>query len=219
MPDMTEQAKASLASRINTYDILASLFLTLPDDDLVAKIRGLHEVEDVDVEDSAANSLLRRYSLACNAKTNAEILRELGIDRANLLRGLREEGPRPPYESLFVNAQAEESNTAVMSDYLKAGLAPLQGIHEPPDYLGVEFNFLATLSRQEYDAWEQGDAPCATRHQRNADDFWRSHPGRWAEQFAAEMKHYAGTDFYRGIAALIADFMREERERLGEGAP
>ena len=216
MPGMAKQALATLAYRVNTYDFLASLFLTLPDDTLAEKIREPHGMDDMD--DSAANRLLIKYSLACANKTNADILQELGVDRAKLLRGLREDGPRPPYESLFINAKMEESNAAIMNHYLKAGLAPVQEVHEPPDYLGVEFNFLATLCRKEYNALERGNMPKAALYRGIAEDFLSAHTGRWAGQFAMEMQRNAHTDFYRGIAVLISDFIREEMERLSERA-
>ena len=212
MAGIAEQALKTLAYRINTYDFLASLFLTLPDDTLAEKIREPHKSEDMD--DSIANQLLIRYSLACINKSTPEILQELGVDRAKLLRGLREDGPRPPYESLFLSANASESCVAIMDHYLNAGLAPIEDVHEPPDYLGVEFNFMATLCRKEYDALKRGNTKKAALYRNITDDFLFAHTGQWAGQFALEMQQNAQTDFYRGIAFLISDFMREEMDML-----
>ena len=200
-----------LVQIVNTYDAFATLFLTLPDEKLLRQIRLLAKGEQE--AQTQGDKLMAAYAVSSMLKTDEAVLQEIGVDRVHLLRGLLKEDPCPPYESRYVSMKPEDCNASIMESYLEAGIAPVLEVHETPDQLGVQFNFLATVYRRAYMALEAGDAAACEKHMQMADAFFCNHPGRWAMKFADTMYRHARTDFYRGVAAMLIDWLQMEQER------
>ena len=71
--------------------------------------------------------------------------------------------------------------------------------------MGVEFSFVEHLLSEELDALDEGDADRAEEAARTRERFLSQHLGRWAYEYAKEMKAAAQTGFYRGIAVMIME--------------
>lgn len=196
----------------NTYDAFATLFLTLPDGKLVEHIRSL--TASADLTEAEGDRLMARYAVSTMPKTDETVIQELGVDRVHLLRGLLKEDPRPPYESQYMGQKPEDCNASIMESYLEAGIAPVLEIHEAPDQIGVQFNFLATLYRRAYEACAKDDMESCEKQMQLADSFFSNHVGCWAMQFADTMYENARTDFYRGVAAMLRDWLGQEHSRM-----
>ena len=57
---------------------------------------------------------------------------------------------------------------------------------------------------------ESGDQATAARAASLQRRFLAEHLGRWVGRFASQVQNAATTQFYRGMAALLADFVGEE---------
>ena len=56
---------------------------------------------------------------------------------------------------------------------------------------------------RELEALRQGDDVAADQWCEVREHFMAQHLGRWAHDYAADMRQFALTDFYRGVADLI----------------
>ena len=79
----------------------------------------------------------------------------------------------------------------------------MNDVHDAVDQLGVQAAFCALLMRRELEALRQGDDVAADQWCEVREHFMAQHLGRWAHDYAADMRQFALTDFYRGVADLI----------------
>ena len=99
--------------RANAYAFFSELFLALPDEQLVHTIRCDDLGAMLAGESVAVQNALKRYVEEVDGKNDEEVLRELSVDRTQLLRGVVDGGALPPYESLYTSAKAEDSCLSV----------------------------------------------------------------------------------------------------------
>ena len=165
-------------------------------------------------ESTAVQNALRCYVEEVEGKNDEEVLRELSVDRTQLLRGVVDGGALPPYESLYTSAKAEDSCLSVAEAYRRAGLGVDESTHEPPEYIGCELGFMLALCEREAEARARGDdelvADCIAAQK----SFLAGHLGRWAGKYANAMAINARTGFYRGMGLLLGKFMEEESTLL-----
>lgn len=198
---LTMERTVYLNVRTEGFAFLQSIFLTLPDKNFVKQMMGLK----FDHETDESTQLLRQFIMDNKLKPIELILQELAVDRAQLLRGMSPSGPRPPYESLYVNQPPQKIAGQLMDFYNHAGVSPLEEIHESPEYIGMELAFMHDLSSRELEAVKVGDLKTADQLHEMQNLFLKEHLGKWAGLFADEMFQHAKTDFYRGISLLLKD--------------
>lgn len=201
---MTVQCRERLQDTMATYDLLASLFLTLPDEELVRSIvSGAFE----EGSGSAALDEIARYGRSQQGRDLDEVLLDLARDRVRLVRGVNQEGIEPPYESMYVKQQANMAIGSLNNFYGQQGYNVADGVKDSPDQIGVEFAFAKLLLEQALQAREAGDGERATELEGVHDSFLSQHLGRWAATYGANMARAAETGFYRGIGLLITEIM------------
>lgn len=181
-------------------------------DDLALRIQALSAVEGLD---PAIEKPLERFLARC-AGDRAQLQQQLAIDRSALFRATRQtEGPLPPYEA-FQRADRPEHTTMqeLNAFYARFGSGIAEGVHERPDYLGIESAFMAELVRASLAARaENGDTE---PWQRAQSDFLGKHIGCWAPACCDRLIPHAQTDAFRGLLALYRDFLEDERMRFCE---
>jgi putative dimethyl sulfoxide reductase chaperone len=210
---MSKEELTQLALRISQYDIFASFFLQLPDADLVQKVREFDKIEAENLDEGTV--LMRKYAASCKDKNDESLLQELAVDRTWLVRGTSQQGPRPPHESIYTEVEIVDCLSALNRAYHKAGVEMSPYSHERLDYLGVELAFISELCRKEAVALEKDEKSAAEWHTAGR-EFFEQHAGNFAFQFAEEMLKFARTDFYRGFAMLLRDFMHDDQELYRE---
>lgn len=194
---------AEVASRMEAYAFLSSIFLTLPDKAFVDSLLAL----DADQDTSDGVRLIVSYAQAHKDDDIDDILTDLGRDRATLVRGMRNDKYRPPYESLYVKSKANMSVGSLNRFYGDVGYKVSSEAKDSPDQIGVEFAFVQLLAENELEMLraERNEEACQLeevyRH------FMAQHLGRWASEFAQAMYERAETDFYRGVALLIMEVL------------
>ena len=196
---MDMNRETELEQRIALTGFLSSLFLTLPDDEMLDSLFSLDWAES----DSAGSNEIARYVEEQKGCAREEVLLDLGRDRARLLRGANNEGMRSAYESLYSDAAANMSIGSLNRFYGEAGFALADDMHEAVDQIGVEVRFCGLLMERELEALRQQDPSEADRWREVRGHFMSQHLGRWVHAYAADMRTFARTSFYRGVGMLI----------------
>lgn len=120
-----------------------------------------------------------------------------------------------PYASFWLTADQSgrhEATTAVLDLYAQGGFDVRDDLHELPDHVAVELEFLYLLIFARNQAQLNGDAEelaaASERHRR----FVIEHLNTWIGAFAAAIKSGAETAFYRELAELTERFVRMEAD-------
>ncbi|QDR83489.1 TorD/DmsD family molecular chaperone [Sporomusa termitida] len=205
--EMTQEVK--LKKRIESCRFFNAVFLTLPDHDFVKQILGLSAS---DATESRGMQMIRQYAQKHQPNAVENTLQEIAIDRSRLIRGMSKRGPRPPYESIYVKEPPQNVTGSLNQFYARLNCGVSETLCEPGEQIGVELAFVQLLLERQLEALKNGDADKGKNYQGMLQNFLRQHLGRWASEYAQEMERYAQTDFYRGIALLLKDFMQEEME-------
>lgn len=132
------------------------------------------------------------------SRTAAEAYRDLRHDYAELFLNAGN-NPAFPYASCYRNQDPlvmQEPLAAVRTAYRDAGLHKNPAYRDHDDHIAVELECMHLLA---------GKAAAGEQF-----DFLRGHL-QWAGAFCAVLKTSATSDFYRGLAQLIAGFLALER--------
>lgn len=215
------EMKLGAINRLESYHLLAFFFLALPDQEFVVKVMNAgfdqsFKEEIIGSDVFRGFQLLEKFILANKLKTLDAVLLDISIDRTQLLRGLSEEGPRPPYESVYLQKPPQKVLAELIKMYGQADYAVRLEGHESPEQIGIELSFMAELCQKEKvilekDGEESEELQKVRTLQAN---FMQNHLGKWSDLYADEMYKFARTDFYRGVALILKGFLTEERTYL-----
>ena len=108
--------------------------------------------------------------------------------------------------------------------YRSEGLNKSGSWKDEEDHVAVELEFEAVLCDRAAEALEAGDEDRAVELFKTQRGFLEGHLLNWVPAFTADMRRFAKTDLYRGLAELTDGFLATDRaflsELLGdEGAP
>ncbi|CDX04179.1 Nitrate reductase delta subunit [Desulfitobacterium hafniense] len=206
--------REKLASRLESYNFFSYIFMTLPNTEFVDKILRL--MTDGELQSKMRLDLIESYIKSCAVKTLPTVLQEILVDRTQLLRGINEDGCPPPYESLYVKRPPQDVMGEITSLYNKANCTLAEDVHDSREYIGVELNFMVMLCMKQWIALESNDANTAKNMSDLQIQFFNEHLSRWIPHYARRMYEYAQTDFYKGIALLLENWIEEESIYLSE---
>jgi TorA maturation chaperone TorD len=210
------------------YGLLSRLYLEIPD-------RSLFELDMQPVEALAALprnegqeaiqkigqglSLIRTY-LSRQPFLEETELRNLTKDWTRLFRGVEKKGMLPPYESFYrPETLPEKSAQEIHRLFAEMGIHVPEEWHQPPDYIGVELDFMRLLCGKEEQAWERGKPTSALEVLELERSFLDTHLGLWIPSFCARMVAEAREEFYRGVARLTIGLVEYDRAYLPQGRP
>ena len=208
--------------RVQIYQFLIKIFCHLPDQQLITMIRS-NELGDVlDLfnhlnqpvfQDSIADII--SYQLSVKAKPDNEVLNGLSVDRTKIMRGIGDGNTKPPHESVYRNNNnIEEYILGIKRFYRKSGLLPDETVHESPDYLCVELDFMRELCMRELEQW--GSDMNASETMSMEEEFLRKHLGIWVKEFCDNVKLQCKTDFYRGFTSILGSFIKIDMKYVHE---
>jgi TorA maturation chaperone TorD len=219
------EAMAEIAGgRASLYHLLVGIFGHLPDQQLFGIIRGTDlqcfldnccELEHPVFKSWVSH--ISSYQSAMRDKSDEEVLTDLSVDRTRILRGTGDRKMKPPYEGLYRKTKGlGDSVLEVRRFYRRAGLMPDETVHESPDYLCVELDFMKQLCLREQAQWSSSDSAEETLMQEEA--FLRTHLGSWVSVFCRKASEYARTDFYKGFALILDASVGMDMQYLGDMA-
>lgn len=211
--DESDELQAEMAQqallRANVYDFLSQVYL---------------------------QELSTEFLQALTGEEAARGFEELGIDLSN---GLTADGLEEAKEQLagayfktfvdplgtalfpFASVQLEgaylrDASLQVENFYETCSLGLPEEATEMPDHLGIEFNFMCQLARQEADHWEGGRSGPASQIRDKQLDFLRNHLLNWVPKFSRKLEKMGKHAFYRNIGKLTGKFMTMELEEMEE---
>lgn len=126
----------------------------------------------------------------------------------------------PPYETEYYPTGDPFFRVQQMADvagfYRAFGLETSSVLHERPDHLALELEFMAILlMRRRLAATEEEATTCAKAEH----DFFVDHLAWWVPAFASGLRHIGGSGFYAALGQALGAFMPLERARLGVEPP
>jgi TorA maturation chaperone TorD len=164
---------------------------------------------------SAIDPVLAESARKLGAEFAAQDLQALLVDYTALFIGPAQ--PRAmPYASFWLTddqSMRHEATMAVLDFYEQGGFEVSEGLHEFPDHVAVELEFLYQMIFAENQAQPDAspDQPVVANalHRR----FVSEHLVSWIGDFAAAVKSGAHTGFYRELAAFTERFVHLEADR------
>ena len=223
LPLNTDQDKTlsqTAAARAQIYAHFVRLFGQLPDSRLIADIRqghfhqsfaGFSELNHPDF--NAGLDHISAYSQQIHKEPDEMILEELGVDRTRIVRGTGHADLNPPYEGLYKTRKGKsKSLLEVKRFYIDSGLIPDDTVHEAPDFLCIELDFMRRLcQREQRRRLTSQDAAPTVRQER---EFLKKHLASWVGEYCVRVEKHALTDFYRGVAVILKGYMAVELDYL-----
>ena len=210
-------------ARSQVYGFLGAIFNRLPDDqfaaslsspELAAFLSSLGEGEDQSEDMQEGLRLMKAFIGASKGKSANDLKTDLAVERTRLLRGIKPGyGPPPPYESVYAGSEQQplvEAITSVRQMYAEAGVGLPEEVHDQPDFIGFELDFMRHLIEKESQAWVESNQSEAKEVLEKELQFLKEHILRWIPHFCDLMLKDAQLDFYRGIARLTKGFVQGE---------
>lgn len=211
-PTQPPQALAEMAgARSHMYELMVGVFNQLPDEAFLKKI-DTHEFENRFREFSGVVHI-RDYRLWMEKNTAETIINELSVDRTRILRGTGPKDLKPPHEGCYaIDCDLGSAAIQLKCFYRTAGLMPDTTVCESPDYLCVQLDFMKHLCQREQRL--RSSRRDVTENVTCQKAFLKEHLGSWVGDYCKQVQKHALTDFYRGFALILNDFIKRDMEYL-----
>ena len=139
-------------------------------------------------------------------------LTNLSRDWTRLFRGVEKKGILPPYESLYRTGKLQEKpSREIHRLFSQMGIRVPDEWHQPPDYIGVELDFMRLLCSKELEAYEKQGANFLSETLHAEHSFVENHLGVWVPPFCEKMFLEAEEDYFRGLAHLTVGLIGYDR--------
>lgn len=205
-----EELAVMNTARKGFYEFLASMYkLELTDEQIETLAKQDLLVDDEFV--GAGYATVKEYLRHRNSGTR----QELAVDYARVFlgAGMYEQLTAPPYESVYTSAEhllMQEARDEVLAYYLGEELGlPVENT-TPEDHLSFEFQFMAKLIERAQAALEADDDARYAQLCAKQRTFFDEHLAGWVPRLCADVRAYAQTAFYRGIADITEGFLALE---------
>lgn len=212
-----ETEKKLAAARASLYRLLGGFYIMEMDEETLEQMKKIVFPEEGSSDEmTAAYQMLEDYLHNCRE----EDLEDLAVDYAKTFLAAGDAAGLAafPYESVYVSRRHEiggRTEQEVLALYALHGWEPTTEMYRTMnDHIGLELEFMAVLCEEEVLSCQTANADRAAMCRRDEKEFLETHLA-WAESFCNDVKKYAQTEFYQGIAALTKAFLEQEKELLG----
>lgn len=206
----------ALDGRSATYALLARLYRQEVDEALLDELHGsLFPADALDPDLDAGYLDVATY--LSNLWSGS--LHELKVDFARCFLGHGVDGYSAAYpvESVYTSEKRltmEDARDEVLAVYRTWGMERSDEWKEGEDHLALELEFERALGDRAAEALRAGDEARARELLAAQLDFLEEHIAAWAPMMTADMRRYAQTRFYQGLARLTDGFLRTDLEFL-----
>lgn len=208
----------ALKERTATYGLLSRLFRKEIDERLLNEMRGLrYRVSTGNANVDEGNRLITTYLSGVWENS----ITELAADYMRVFFGHGYNGHAAayPFESVYTSEKRllmQSARDEVLALYRAAGLDKDEDWKEGEDHIALELEYMQILAGRAADALIRGDRESAITQLTAQRNFLDDHLLGWAPMLAAEMKKFAKTDFYRGLASMMVGFLECDLELLDD---
>lgn len=204
--------------RAATYGLLSRLYRVEIDEDLLEELRGIR------FPAHTGNSKVDEgYRLIATYLSNAwdNSVTDLAIDyvRVFIGHGVDAFSAAYPFESVYTSEKRllmQEARDEVLALYRAAGLDKQDSWKEGEDHIALELEFEQVLTNRTVAALERNDEDEAYALLATQKNFLDDHLAAWAPMMTSDMKRFASTDMYRGLAHLTDGFLATDRAFLAD---
>ncbi len=208
-----DELAALLESRRATYALLARLYRRELDEALLADLRAARwPASTGDADADEGYRLIARYL----SSRGSGALTELARDFAHTFIGHGQDASSAayPYESVYTSEKRllmQDARDEMLKLARREGIAKSKDWCETEDHIAFELEFMATLAGRTRGALAENEAEAA-RLLGVQRDLLCVHLLVWTPAFTADMRSFARTGFYCGLACLTDGFLRTDRE-------
>lgn len=199
--------------RMSTYHLLARMYRVEIDQEFLDELRAMRfptNTGDPSVDEG--------YRLLATFLSNLweNSLTDLAVDyvRTFIGHGVDAFSAAYPYESVYTSKKRllmQEARDEVLAIYRSAGLSKLDSWKESEDHIALELEFMQILCKRALDALEAGDEDGAYSLFLTQKNFLDDHLAAWAPMMTSDIKRFAQTDLYKGLAYLTEGFLATEQ--------
>ena len=120
-----------------------------------------------------------------------------------------------PFESVYTSEQRlrmQEARDEVLAIYRSEGLNRSVDWHDDEDHVALELEFMQYLCEQLAQAVETGDLERADALLATQGGFLNSHLCNWVPLLTDDMRKFAKSNFYKGLASLTEGCLEMEQD-------
>ncbi|MDR1712736.1 MAG: molecular chaperone TorD family protein [Coriobacteriales bacterium] len=217
MADFSELIQLT-EQRISTYGFLSRLYRKEVDEELLA------ELKKVRFPANTGNAAVDKgYRLIATFLGNVwdNTITELAIDyvRVFIGHGVDAFSAAYPFESVYTSEKRllmQDARDEVLAIYRAAGLAKKSEWKEGEDHIALEMDYMQVLSQRTIEALQADDEDKAVEQLQLQLTFLNDHLYAWVGMLTTDMKRFAKTDLYQGLAWLTEGFLQTDQEFLSD---
>ena len=211
MADETMDLSELLRRRAQTYGMLARLYRVEVDADTLEELRGMRFPVNTGnaLVDSGYRGLFNYLKTSWH-----DSLTELAIDYARCFigHGVNGYSAAYPYESVYTSERRlmmQEARAEVLAIFRQNGFKRDKW-NEGEDHIALELEFMQRMSMRAADFIDDQDEEKAIENLQVQLDFAHDHLENWVPMLVADMRQFAQTSFYLGLADLTIGFIQED---------
>ena len=203
-------------SRAKAYGLLSRLYAKEVDDELLEQLRKTaFPVHSGSVLADEGNRLMATYLSNVWSGT----LQELAVDyvHAFIGSGMDAFSAAYPYESVYTSPKRlmmQEARDEVLAIYRSQALDKAKTWKESEDHVAMECEFMAAMAKRTADACREGDEDKVTSLLLTQHNFLSDHLYAWTGMMTSDMRKFARTDFYKGLADYTDGFLESDFDLL-----
>lgn len=199
-----------LQERKATYDLLALLFRTEVTQEVLDLLRQEGALSADQPNMAKGINLMTGYLRS----SEASVL-DLARDYAKTFCGAASTHKTSayPFESVYTSKDGmlmQEARDGALKWYHAFGLGKNHAWQDCEDHVALELEFASYLLGQTVEALLAGDESQAAYYAASHRDFTNEHLANWIFEFARHVQLRARTDFYKGLAVLLAAFIEQD---------
>ena len=205
-----------LEQRIGTYGFLSRLYFKEVDKPFLDQMHdALYPVETGDPDMDTGYLYIATYL----SNLWSESVHELSIEfsRCFFGDGIDAYSAAYPYESVYTSERRlmmEKARSEVFKIYLDNGIAKTEAWKEGEDHIALEMEFERIICGRCVEALKANNEEEAYRLLTLQYDFLRNHLANWAPMMTRDLRKFATTKLYQGLAYLTDGFLRTDLQFL-----
>ncbi|MCD8200295.1 MAG: molecular chaperone TorD family protein [Coriobacteriaceae bacterium] len=202
--------------RATTYALLARLYRSELDADFLQQLRSMRFPANAGNEDAT-----KGYYLIAKYLSNVwdKSLEELAVDYNHTFigNGVDAYSAAYPFESVYTSPKRllmQDARDEVLAIYRSEGLKKQESWKEGEDHIAPELEFEQHLCNRVSEALSAGDEGKAAGYLITQRNFLDDHLRTWVPLMTKDMKRFAQTNLYLGLAYLTDGFLQLEHDFL-----
>lgn len=216
LPIPVDELEGLCRDRAATYALIARLYASEVDQEL---LEGLQAVPYP--QGTGSDDLDLGYRKLATYLSNASdgALTELAIDYVRTFIGHRNDtyGAAYPFESVYTSEKRllmQEARNEVVAIYRKSGMAVAEAWADPEDHVAIELEYMQFMATKAANLLSQGEASKALACLESQRDFLVDRLIMWTPMLTSDIKRFAKTGLYEGLAYITDGFLQLDREFL-----